>query len=509
MKKKFISLMVLCFCVVGVKAQKELEYRAEIMANAGSGSFAPYYIMSNNHGILSQPFSALAKIELKKEMDYKERFSFGYGASVLGGYQEAVEYSRYDKETESFYTHDESPAPVWIQQLYAEAKYRGVFMIVGLKEGGSKILNDRLSSGDLTYSANSRPMPGVKAGFWSPQNIPFTKGWVQISGELGYYKQTDSEWLENHFNYFNSKITTDIWYCYKYCYFHTKPSQPFSLTIGMQAASQFGGVLSRYNVGKVESTVEMKPTFGTFVRMLVPNSGGTNLGDQVYYEGNHLGSWDVMGRYRLNDGSEVKLYYQSPWEDGSGIGMFNGFDGLYGVELKNARENAVVTGAVVEYMDLMNQGGPIHWEPNDVPDTQIVEDADGADNYYNNYAYAGYQYYGMTVGSPVLKSPIYNTDGYLSLTDTRLRSVHAAVEGNIAKNLRYRAKVGYTKSWGTVFVPISKPKENASAMVECVWNYEKVAGLCLKVQLAMDKGTLYGDNFGALVSVSYRGLIKF
>ena len=508
MLKRILSVIMLCALVIGANAQSDVVYNIGAIANAGSGDFAPYFISSNNHGVLYQPYSVLTNLGLNKATDYTKRFSLGFGAEVYGGYAESMKYGLYDYKQDRVRMRKVSSSSLWIQQLYAEAKYRSVFLTLGQKEGGSKILNDKLSSGDMTYSANSRPMPGVRAGFWAPQDIPFTNGWVQISGELAYYKQTDSSWLENHYNYFNEFITTDLWYNYKYCYFHTKPSQPFSLTIGMQAASQFGGVYEQYIKGKLFKTVDMSPDLSTFVRMLIPGSGGTNAGDQSYYEGNHIGSWDVMGRYRMNDGTILKAYYQSPWEDGSGIGKMNGFDGLYGFEYKSADENAAVTGLVVEYLDLMNQGGPIHWEPADLVNPAVTGNATGGDNYYNNYTYCGYQYYGMTVGSPVLRSPFYNTDGFLPLTDTRLRSIHLAFEGNLKRNVTYRAKFGATKSWGTVFVPISKPRKNTSAMIECEYKIESVKGMKIKGQVAMDKGTLYGDNFGALLTVSYSGLLK-
>lgn len=509
MKNKILSFIALCGIMsFAASAQKLPEWEVEMLGVASGGDFVPFFISSNTHGVVSQPYSALAKLELNSAIDYGKRFSLGYGASLIGGYESSADCIRYNKANDIMELHKVDMSSVWLQELYVDAKYRSVFLTVGLKENGSKMLNDRLSSGDMTYSINSRPMPGVRAGFWTPQNIPFTNGWVLISGELGYYKQTDSGWLEDHYNYYNNFITKDLWFNYKYCYFHTKLSQPFSVTIGMQAAAQFGGELVRYNNGEVCESVNMKPDASTFVRMLLPGSGGTNAGDKAYYEGNHIGSWDVMGRYRFDDNTELKAYYQSPWEDGSGIGKMNGFDGLYGIEYKNSNRKGLVTGAVVEYLDLMNQGGPIHFEPDDIEGTTITNGATGGDNYYKNYTYNGYQYYGRTIGSPVLRSPYYNCDGYLSLTDTRLRSFHVAVEGCVSDDFSYRAKFAYTKSWGTVFLPISVPRESLSAMIECVYDCKNVPGLNFKGQIAIDRGKLYGDNFGALLSVSYRGLLK-
>lgn len=506
---RFLSVIIFIISLIKpAYAEYNLDFKTETMSNMGEGDFAPFLMASNSHGIITQPFSALAKLDIHRKQEPSKRFSIGYGITILGGYSSKISYSIYDSASSIMINHDESPSTAWIQQLYFDIKYRSLFMSLGAKESGSKMLNDRLSSGDMTWSANARPMPGVRTGFINPQSIPFTNDWVQISGEIGYFKQTDDKWLENHYNYLNNFITTDLWFNYKYCYFHTKPSQPFSITIGMQAACQFGGKKRTYLNGDLQESVDMHPDLGTFFRSFIPGPGGGNSGDQTYYEGNHVGSWDIMGRYRLKNGSELKAYYQSPWEDGSGIGMMNGFDGLYGLEYKSSCENSIVTGAVVEYLDLTNQGGPIHWAPGDFPGTPIANEATGADNYYNNYAYNGYQYYGMSIGSPVLKSPLYNKDGYMAFTDTRLRSINAGIEGKPFKSLVYRAKFSYTESKGTIFKPYSKIRSNISFMLECVYSLRNIPGLELKGLMALDKGELYGDNAGLLLSVSYRGLLK-
>ena len=509
-KKRTILLLAMILVAYFARAEYVLDYGAEFIGNSGTGNFAPFHIMSNNHGVQTQPKGALLKLDLHRDINKEKRFSYGYGVTIIGGYSSKTGYQAYDLESSSMKTHYESSAMAWIQQLYAELKYRSLFLMVGMKEDCSNLLNERLSSGDLTLSSNARPRPGISTGFIEPQDIPFTKGWVQIAGEIGFYKFTDDKWLKNHYNYRNSFITTDLWFNYKYCYFSTKPSKPFSFTLGMQATCQFGGLKTPYvnGVAQEDKVINMKPTFGTVVRTIIPGSGGTNPGDINYVEGNHVGSWDLMGRYRFNNGTILKAYYQSPFDDGSGIGKLNGFDGLYGIEYKSAKDKGVVTGAVIEYLDFTNQGGPIHWSPDDYPGTVIDTPAEGADNYYNNYTYNGYQYYGMSLGSPVIKSPIYNTDGFMAFNDTRLRCIHVGLEGSPWNHVSYRVLLSYMKSWGTIFRPHSVLKENTSAMVECVYDWKNIPGLKVKGQLGLDRGTLYGNNFGVMLSVSYQGLLK-
>ncbi len=495
-----LSILAIMAVPFAVSSQVTVDYEATVMGNVSSGDFSPYYISANNHGVMPQKNSALGRIAAWHDMDTTRRLSYGFGVDVIGGWSDNATYSAYDASSSQFYSHEEKPASLWIQQLYGEVKYRGVFMTFGLKEYDSAMLDNELSSGDLIQSGNARPIPELRAGFVNFQNIPFTNGWVQIQGEISYGKTTDSDWIEDRFGYYSSRYTTGGWYTYKRCYFRTMPSQPFSITIGAQAAGQFRGTTHRYNKGKEYYTEVRENKFRDFFDMFIPKTG-----EEGYVKGNHLGSWDFMARYRLKNGDELKAYFQWPWEDGSGIGKLNGFDGLWGLEYKNSHKG-FINGVVVEYLDFTNQSGPIHWDQVDNAGTTITDtDATGGDNYYNNINYNGYAHYGMSIGSPMFRSTLYNQDGYLNYLDNRFRGFHIGVMGNVIPELEYRLLGSWRKSWGTYGAPRLIPRECTSLMVETKYAVPNVDGLKLKAQLAFDDGRLYGDNFGAMLSVTYSG----
>ncbi len=513
------AVAVAC-CLQPSWAQLPIDYRVSLTANAGSGDFAPYYMMSNVHGTLSQPYSTLLRAAAEKKMDTSQRFSYGFGIDVVGGYTSSTDYQRYDLANASMTANSQRPAPVWLQQLYGEVKYRSLFLSVGMKERGSVLLNDRLSSGDMTYSGNARPIPGARIGFIDFQDIPLTNGWVQICGALSYEKSTSSKWLEDHYNYLGTSsnihltdpmsnatfYTTDEWYCYKYVHFRTNPDKPFSFLIGLQANCQFGGKFHQYIDGQeiADRYADMTPSFSSFLKALIPKSGNS-----TYYEGNHVGTWDVMGRYHFKNGQELKLYYQSPWEDGSGIGKLNGFDGLYGIEY-NRNATGIVENVVIEYIDLTNQSGPLHYSQKDLLNLGglVTGKATGADDYYNNYNYNGYQLFGHSIGSPFLKSPIYNTDGFMRFTDNRIRGFHMGISGHVIKDLSYRLLASHRVSWGTPLLPALEKRHCTSVSIEGEYRLQAMPGLSIKAQIAFDQGSLLGDNFGCLVSVTYNGLLK-
>lgn len=478
-----------------------------LIANAGNSELAPYYISSNCGGVNTQQYSVLARAAVCHDMSTTKRFSWGAGLDVWGGYASSAGYQRYVGDGQ-FETQKQHPARVWLQQAFVEAKYRGIFAVAGQACKASPIVNASLSSGDLVWSNNSRPPVGLRAGFIDFQDIPFTRGWVQIQGEFGYFRELDDKWLENHYNYYNHFITTDVWLHYKSLHFRTNPHQPLVFTIGAQSACQFGGTATYYEDGQVTRTVKMDADAKAFFRTFIAGSGGNSGGDS-FVEGNHLGTWDIALDYHLPNYGTLRAYTQWLWEDGSGIGKMNGFDGLWGLEFRQEPYN-YVSGVVIEYIDFTNQSGPIHWTPNDHPGTPITSHSSGADDYYNNYIYNGYQSRGMSIGSPFVKSPLYNQDGYMRYRDNVLRGFHAAIEGWFTTEWYYRLQGSYRKAWGTPIIPRVGSVDDFSMALKV--NYSpywlrgfKFDGLTIGATIALDHGKLYGNNWGAQLAVSYTG----
>ena len=492
--------------LVTVNDPNIIVYSLGLVANAGNSELAPYYLSSNQAGTITQQYSALACASFQRSLRTSKRFTWGAGICLWGGYASSAGYERYTGDGQ-FKVQQQHPARVWLQYAYVEAKYRSLYAIAGQSSKPSPIVNGDLSSGDLVWSINARPPVGVRAGFINFQNVPFTKGWLQINGEFGYFREFDDKWLENHYNYYNHFITTDTWLHYKSMHLRTNPYQPLVFTIGAQSACQFGGTAEYYEDGQVTRTVKMDADAKAFWRTFIAGSGGNSAGDS-FVEGNHLGTWDLALEYNLPYSRQLRAYTQWLWEDGSGIGKMNGFDGLWGLEYSNTSGPPLIAGAVIEYIDFTNQSGPIHWTPNDRPGTPITSHSSGADDYYNNYIYNGYQSRGMSIGSPFVKSPLYNQDGYMRYRDNVLRGFHAAISGWLHEDWSYRLMGSYRKAWGTPLIPRAGSVEDFSMMAEV--NFTPYRGcfpgpLTVRAALAMDHGTLYGNNWGAMLGIYYTG----
>jgi hypothetical protein len=172
---------------------------------------------------------------------------------------------------------------------------------------------------------------------------------------------------------------------------------------------------------------------------------------------------------------------------------------------------------VIEYIDFTNQSGPIHWTPNDRPGTPITSHSSGSDDYYNNYIYNGYQNRGMSIGSPFVKSPLYNRDGYMRYRDNVMRGFHVAIEGWLAFDWHYRLMSSYRKAWGTPYIPRASSVDDFSMALQVDYYPIGLLGLGtaqsydywkVSATVAMDRGSLYGNNWGAMLGISYCGVFK-
>ena len=83
------------------------------------------------------------------------------------------------------------------------------------------------------------------------------------------------------------------------------------------------------------------------------------------------------------------------------------------------------------------------------------------------------------------------------------------MEGNICSNVSYRLLASYRKAFGTSYIPRRSPADNTSVMAEATWRVAQVPGLTLRAQFGIDRGDIYGNNCGALVSVTYQGFFNF
>lgn len=496
-----IILSVLMPMVAMAWEPVEVEYHASLTGQAASQRLAPYMIGSWNQGRYSQGNGIWQEGGLSKSLDLSKRFSWSAGVDYIVGAGSMKGYDRWDPTAGTWTDSRVGVSNARLQQLFAEIKFRGVYIYAGMKNRESGIVDSGLSSGDFTRSMNARAIPGVSAGFIDFQNIPFTKGWVQIEGELMMGKTFDNGFRESMFNHYGGLIALHNYYTYQRCYFRTKPSKPFSIIIGLQAGGFFAGDSFNYYRGKQYNETIRHFKIKDLLRMWFPMQDGDE-----YYNGAHCGSWDFKARYRFRNGSTLSAYFEWPWEDGSGLGRMNGWDGIWGLQYNFATQG-IVSKVLFEYIDFSNQSGPLHYAPLDWSKPMLDGHASGADGYYTNFEYGPYSNYGMSIGSPFNVSPVYNTSGALTYLHTRCKGFHIAVEGNPSNRWSYRAMFSHQRSGGNAYIVRPGHYYNTSAMVEAtVAPLRKLPQATVTLQLALDHGDLRGNNVGALLRFTYSGI---
>lgn len=480
-----------------------LYWHAGFTSNVGTGDFAPYYISSLTSGIITHAKGLIIDAGLRHNLDTTKRFSWGAGIQLLGSVNNNVSYLKWNSNGDVA-SHKMHPSNVGIQQLYAIIKYRSLFLEAGIRDHRSFLLDNSLTSGDWIESGNAKGIPQVRAGFLEFQNIPLTKGWIQIQGEIAYGKFMDNKWMKEFYSYANSHINLGAFYLYRRLFFRTNPSKNFYFTVGMQAAGEIGGETQWWYRGKLEKEKSMKVSFWRLLKSIIPTEHSS--APSTYYTGNNLGTWDVHFNYSIpgNQG-EIHAYLQKPWEKGNSIAFRNGWDGLWGVQYDFPKAITWIEAVLVEYIYLMNQSGPIHFSPNDYPGTSIGTDAQGRDDYYNNVEYNSYINYGVGIGSPFLKAPIYNTDGYPQYIDNLVKGFHVAAKGNLAYGWRWKIAVSYREAYGNGSMNRTAALQDFSWLLQAEGKLRKVPSLNIKLQVAADHGSLLGNNFGILLGVIYQG----
>lgn len=500
--RRILLILTVITCILGARGEYTIDGKATLTAGVGSNDFAPFYLHSNRHGKLTQSKSAQLDIGLSDPLDIPRRFDWSWGVEFLTGWQSSASYWHWNPEGQFSY-NSQHPARIWLQQLYAEVKWRCLFLSVGMKDRGSSLVDEELSSGDLVWSGNTRSIPEVRIGFVDFQNIPFTKKWLQVDMCLSYGKFTDSKFIRSHYSYERGKINPGTLWTYKRLYFRTNPEAPFHAKFGFQMTGLFGGKCFYYNHGRLEKEVYDYEGFRDFVAMLFP----FGMGREGFKTGDHKGSWDISLTYRFRNSSRLRAYTQFFWDDGTGMSKSNGFDGLWGLEYKLPGKKAL-SGVVAEYLDFTNQAGPLMWPGNN--DSDLKYEVLGADNYYNNFYHRSYVNYGQTIGTPMVMGTVFQLNGRSELLYNRVRAIHVAAEGYILPELQWRAKYSHRKAWGgSSSYELLHPIEADSWLAGVKWDLPQVPGLSVSADIAADHGTMPGNAFCVLLGASWDCSLTF
>lgn len=390
-------------------------------------------------------------------------------------------------------------AHFFIQQAYADLSWDCLDLSVGSKEIGSDLLNQALSSGGLIWSGNARPIPQIRVGIFDYTPILRSK-WIAIRGEIAYGWWTDAGYLKDQFD--RLEPVANPWYTKSIKYHHKsfslrfgKQTSRWQVDFGTRLDDQFGG----YKISR-DGEIDLGNSLKNYWKALIPQSGDESAieGEQIQKEGNFMGSEHLRLTYK-SDAFHLAAYLENYYDDFSGMGKLNGFDGLWGLEY-TSKTKGWINGVVFEYYQTTHQSGPLHGD-----DNSIAEKTGGADDYYNNYLYQGWTHWGQAMANPLIASPAYFSDrvvksiwadGYLGFPYNRVKAFHLGINGSLTARWDYRVKLTTSRTWGTPFCPTLSILKNWSGLFEAGYSPSFLEGFRITASVAFDRGEIYGDNLG-------------
>ncbi|MBR3906758.1 MAG: hypothetical protein IKJ61_01515 [Bacteroidaceae bacterium] len=494
----FIALVAIAFTSV-IKANvpndsigkeaRTISTRYEAGGVYGSGNYAPMWHFANKQGIGSNKNGwayARAAVEGRNVFSNCD-ITLKWGADIVGGYN--------------------LTSPVFIQQAYFDFSWKRVNISFGQKERWGYIQNPRLSSGALVESGNARPIPQIRIELPEYWNIPGTKGWFGIRGHLAYGWFTDEYWQKDFVGQ-GATRTTGVRYHSKAGSARIGNAERFPLTaeVGLYMVTQFGGNTHNHlnNEGKL---VDSPTRFKDYLTALIPIKGDSRytIADQTNVAGNMLGSW--FGTLTWNDKAwKLRLTYEHVFEDHSQMFWEYGLwtEQLVGLELE-LKKFKWIKSVTFEYFNLKDQSGPIYHDTNSLIPDQIS----CADNNYWHHTYLGWFNYGMMIGTPFTTSPVYNTDGTLNMYNNRTEAFHFGIEGSPLEWMDYRLLVSRSNNWGTYDIPFTEIKHCTSGLMELTFRPEFMKKWSITASFAFDKGKLYGNNYGGMITITRRNIFSY
>ena len=514
----YIKITISCFLLflMGItyntQGQIQNPFYTVKFSNIGStGEHAPFWITSNQYGSYTpSPYTSMIETGLSSPLLQDSIFSIGYGLKMTGSYDN-LNYGNF-----------------WLQEAYLEGKLWFMNLRIGKKEQSSYNKNNHLSTGNLLWSENARPMPKIVLKTDEYINVPYTKGYLEFKAryEHGWFeenRQISSSFL--HYKYLYGKIGGDFWINGYYGFHH---------------AAQWGG---KHPVqGQTHQSLQ------AYKQIVMAQSANEETafrqGEIINRIGNHLGSRDMGLIFKKTEFSG-KLYWQTIFDDGSGKRWRNIRDGLWGIAYKNRDSTSLISGITLEYLNTTDQSGHLHDIHN--PEYKIIG---GDDDYFNHYIYeSGWSYKGFGMGHPFLTSPIYDINHSMKnqngetiaryFPNTKVTAWHLGISGQF-EQFRYRAMFSYSLNYGVnepmkYFNEETEPEKlrevmneynekpfnqlgdvyyelpalkQFSSMVEVSFPIELFnVSMNATTRIGLDAGEWLGDSFGIYLSLSKTGML--
>jgi len=376
---------------------------------------------------------------------------------------------------------------LFFPELYAGVRGRLLRLWIGRRAYEIGETAGPLSMGSLDTGLNATPLPKMVIETPGYLPVPWTNGHLEIRGYLahGWFndpRDTRGAYLHQKFLYGRLKVWG--WQLYG----------------GLVHDAQWGGTSPIY--GPQPDGID------DWWRVFWGMAGAPDAppADQIYYQGNHLGIWDVGLKGQIG-GVALHVYRHFLFNDKDGLKLKNPGDGLLGIVL--SFEGLPVTRLVYEYLYSKRQSGP---EP---PSPGRGGPGGGQDNYYNHWLYrSGWTYYGRTISNPLFfPYPDGQIVGFNHIANNRIVAHHVGLAGTLPGAVGYTFMVTYSRNYGTYQARDLARRNGQPYFYEHgprQWSWYVALArpltpqLTLQLALALDRGAVYPRSTGLEVVLRWQ-----
>lgn len=434
-----INFSIVLIGIRSIQAQNSIEITGQAeFSQFLSNQELPFWFYSNSGSFKNAETNTALHISTKIKYDISKNHNLELGAGLF--YRDGV--------------NDE----IQRNDLYVSYVSPVITATLGSKEVLDEFQGLGVVRNSFLVSGNARALPGIKISLTKPIEIVPSK--LYADAAIAHYNLNDDRFVTN--TRIHNKTLDVSW--------NFKPKN--TITLGMEHFAQWAG-------NSPESGVQAAK-FSDFVDVFLARraSSQSSTSDQVNALGNSLGYYSL--EYTYTDVAGVfRFYHEHPFEDGSGTGLKNFPDGIWGFyySLKEEQYSSILKGFLLEYVSTVSQSGRTG--------------RSGRDNYFNNGIYrSGWTYEGNTIGLPFIEVPDNN----------RIEAFHLGVNIGFDKYSSL-LKGTYVKSLGTFVNAINPIRKQVYLLSQ--HRYALSNSSALRLDLGYDFNNTIKDNFGGGISYIY------
>ena len=328
MKKLIISVLLLSLCSTGYcQLLDSLQINVGLVGTVAKENYQPLWLVSNRWGaITDQGYDAATYAGFTNSHWFGQRRSTSADSTSI--MKPAPFYVRYGLNL----INNNHFQDVIIQEGYVKAGYKNLELRFGRFKYIPGEVDKDLSSGSLGVSGNALPIPQISIALTDYVAVPFTKGWLQIKGQLSH------GWLGRN-RFLNS-------------YYHEKN---LYLRAGKRKFKFFVGAQHYVEWGGKRDDIQLDRSFKGFLNVLLATNNaddgsGFNPNSQTasYRAGDQRGIFEQgfdleTGKFLLHG------YHQTPFDGTWGVNIKN-IDNLSGFSIATKNTKAVVKKILVEFI---------------------------------------------------------------------------------------------------------------------------------------------------------------